>query len=433
MHGRGCRKRGRQEAVYTPRRVDPEEVKGVTTLWCQFSCVEYGYSPKGKVDHKRRRRVAKEGVGQGLKGPVKPCQKASNTKKQAEKNLTPPLTTSIEPSAHPASRDSVAHAMPKIGTGMSVDAKATMEPKKKNSGRHVTCSCGATAGQSTGSDKTVPESSQVKKPPMASPNNDHYSAVESPEQQDKSGNDSNDSIIEVMALEGKQTCYCSNVQESGNSTGGWKQNGKRSRKMKEVKVVVTNRDDKLPSTDSHHQIKTCRKVPSLAVFRVTAMQIDKGPKAKLFHENKVEAQKTISNTFSCDIHSLPDKPTLCWKDPGATLMLSNYRESSQPLGDNAWLPPLPNPVLAKTDVPRIGPWLEYCNMHCDRQGEDFSKHADKFNEEGYCCINQLLRDHMSEEKLSNWLNIGKGTANLLIQYATEDMELVNTGRFSMVG
>ncbi|KAI9453828.1 hypothetical protein F5148DRAFT_1288909 [Russula earlei] len=82
------------------------------------------------------------------------------------------------------------------------------------------------------------------------------------------------------------------------------------------------------------------------------------------------------------------------------------------------LPPLPNPVPAKTEVPRIGPWLEYCDMHHDSQGEDFSKHADKFDKEGYHHINQLVRDRMSEEKLSNWLNIGKGTANLLIQYAT---------------
>ena len=39
-------------------------------------------------------------------------------------------------------------------------------------------------------------------------------------------------------------------------------------------------------------------------------------------------------------------------------------------------------------------------------------------------INQLTRNHISVEKLSTWLNIGKGTANLLIQYAKEDMELL---------
>ena len=39
---------------------------------------------------------------------------------------------------------------------------------------------------------------------------------------------------------------------------------------------------------------------------------------------------------------------------------------------------------------------------------------------------------MSVEKLSDWLSIGKGTADLLIQYAEEDMGLVNAGTFSMV-
>ena len=38
---------------------------------------------------------------------------------------------------------------------------------------------------------------------------------------------------------------------------------------------------------------------------------------------------------------------------------------------------------------------------------------------------------MSMEKLSSWLNIGKGTADLLIQYAEEDMMLLKAGNFSM--
>jgi hypothetical protein len=34
-----------------------------------------------------------------------------------------------------------------------------------------------------------------------------------------------------------------------------------------------------------------------------------------FHEKKVATRKAITNEFSCDIHSLPDKAALCWKDP----------------------------------------------------------------------------------------------------------------------
>ena len=38
---------------------------------------------------------------------------------------------------------------------------------------------------------------------------------------------------------------------------------------------------------------------------------------------------------------------------------------------------------------------------------------------------------MSVEKLSEWLNIGKGTADLIIQYVEEDVELVKAGMFNI--
>ena len=56
-------------------------------------------------------------------------------------------------------------------------------------------------------------------------------------------------------------------------------------------------------------------------------------------------------------------------------------------------------------------------------------------------VNDGMQDNTIEEAsknllfdlnlLSNWLAIGKGTADLLIQYAGEDMELVKAGTFSM--
>jgi hypothetical protein len=58
-------------------------------------------------------------------------------------------------------------------------------------------------------------------------------------------------------------------------------------------------------------------------------------------------------------------------------------------------------------------------------------YAEKFDQEGYRRINQLTGNHISVEKLSDWLAIGKGTADLLIQYAEEDMELVKAGKFLM--
>ena len=38
---------------------------------------------------------------------------------------------------------------------------------------------------------------------------------------------------------------------------------------------------------------------------------------------------------------------------------------------------------------------------------------------------------MSVKNLLNWLEIGKGTADLIIQYAKEDMVLVSNGKFTM--
>jgi hypothetical protein len=39
---------------------------------------------------------------------------------------------------------------------------------------------------------------------------------------------------------------------------------------------------------------------------------------------------------------------------------------------------------------------------------------------------------MTVKKLSDWLMIGKGTADLIIHYTEEDMELVKAGTFMMV-
>lgn len=38
---------------------------------------------------------------------------------------------------------------------------------------------------------------------------------------------------------------------------------------------------------------------------------------------------------------------------------------------------------------------------------------------------------MSIEKLSDWLGIGKGTAQIIIEYADEDMVSVHEGTFTM--
>jgi hypothetical protein len=95
--------------------------------------------------------------------------------------------------------------------------------------------------------------------------------------------------------------------------------------------------------------------------------------------------------------------------------------------------PQANPTVPLRHVrgPRIFDWLEYCDRVPGRDGEFFFGLADKFDKQGYRTIDQLTSSRMTVENLSNWLEIGKGTADLIIQYAEEDMVLVRDGKFTM--
>lgn len=96
------------------------------------------------------------------------------------------------------------------------------------------------------------------------------------------------------------------------------------------------------------------------------------------------------------------------------------------------IPPAVNLVPAvRVEYPKISPWLIHCDQHPARSGEDFSLLAQKFSDEGFRRIHQLTGDRISVEKLSDWLGIGKGTADLLIRYAEEDVEFVKAGTFVM--
>jgi hypothetical protein len=105
----------------------------------------------------------------------------------------------------------------------------------------------------------------------------------------------------------------------------------------------------------------------------------------------------------------------------------------QPPGPQGFGVPQANPTVPLRQVrgPRIFDWLQYCDRLPGRDGEYFFQLADKFNQQGYRTIEQLTGSRMSVENLSNWLDIGKGTADLIIQYAEEDMALVRDGKFTM--
>ena len=79
--------------------------------------------------------------------------------------------------------------------------------------------------------------------------------------------------------------------------------------------------------------------------------------------------------------------------------------------------------------PNIAEWLHYCDKHPQHSGDNLSAHILKFEDQGYRRIDQITRATI--EQLSDWLNIGKGIADLIISYAREDVRLLNEGRFSM--
>jgi hypothetical protein len=89
------------------------------------------------------------------------------------------------------------------------------------------------------------------------------------------------------------------------------------------------------------------------------------------------------------------------------------------------------PAATAVIYPSISDWLNYCDSHPNRAGEDFKTHIAVFDRHGYRRINQLTGPRMTVEKLSEWLSIGVGTADLLIQYAEEDVVLIKNGLFSM--
>ena len=102
--------------------------------------------------------------------------------------------------------------------------------------------------------------------------------------------------------------------------------------------------------------------------------------------------------------------------------------TSQPPG------PHQNPTTRPKSVkgPIISAWLRHCDNHPDRRGENFSALTGNFDEQGYQTIDQLTSACMSVENLFSWIKIGKGTADYIIQYADEDMALVNDGKFAIL-
>ena len=98
-------------------------------------------------------------------------------------------------------------------------------------------------------------------------------------------------------------------------------------------------------------------------------------------------------------------------------------------------PPMATGVLAQHQIqttvtcPNIAEWLHYCDKHPQCSRDNLSAHILKFEDQGYQKIDQIMQATI--EQLLDWLNIGKGIADLIISYAREDVRLLNEGSFSM--
>ena len=91
----------------------------------------------------------------------------------------------------------------------------------------------------------------------------------------------------------------------------------------------------------------------------------------------------------------------------------------------------PAPIVPTTKGPTICDWLDHCDHLPDCQAPLFFTLLEKFRRQGYQTIDQLTSSRVTVADLSSWLDIGKGTADLIIAYADQDMALVRNGMFKL--
>ena len=98
-----------------------------------------------------------------------------------------------------------------------------------------------------------------------------------------------------------------------------------------------------------------------------------------------------------------------------------------------YMVPLMTSVLPTPPIkyPLIAEWLVQCDDHPQCSSEDFTNLVPKFDKEGFRRLHQLTGGRITVEKLSEWLGIGKGTADLILRYAEEDIAAIRARAFQM--
>ncbi|KAF8343243.1 hypothetical protein F5887DRAFT_1075992 [Amanita rubescens] len=96
------------------------------------------------------------------------------------------------------------------------------------------------------------------------------------------------------------------------------------------------------------------------------------------------------------------------------------------------------PAVAETEpdsyeYPPIPQWLCHCDRHPRRQNYKLGRYAPAFDREGFVCLDQLVGSQITISDLSDWLQIGRGTADLIIRCAEQDVLLIKNHKFELLG
>ena len=83
------------------------------------------------------------------------------------------------------------------------------------------------------------------------------------------------------------------------------------------------------------------------------------------------------------------------------------------------------------DYPSIAEWLNHCDRHPKRSSYKLGRYADVFEKEGFMSLDQLIGPRITIENLAGWLSLGKGTTDLIIRYAEQDVLLVKNRKFQL--
>lgn len=89
-------------------------------------------------------------------------------------------------------------------------------------------------------------------------------------------------------------------------------------------------------------------------------------------------------------------------------------------------------ITPVTNIPTdIVSWFSYLDQHEERNkdGITFAPYGSILRAIGLRCLSELTLDYVPLSDLQGWLNINVGTAILIMQYAQEDQEAINLGRY----